>query len=235
MMEQISALIALGMIVIFGFLVYRMVISSNREKEHKAQKAYLLGFSADEPSQDLLDWIFSVYPEQENTTRYVIKNVYRKVMLNGEMVIFDLIDTGGDEDSYLENQAVAVISPELDLPKFVLHPQVDMPGWASQMANRLMRKVVGRYGELVEFPESPDFQKKYLLTSDEPERIRSFFQPQLLNQLAQTSLLGIRARGNVFTLSSLDPTQNSANEQAIIQRIDQAMQVFLILRQGAND
>lgn len=233
-MEQIAALVVLGMIVIFGFLVYRMVIASRKEIERKAQKISSLGFSAVEPGQDLLDRILSVYPEREKTPRYVVKNVYRKVMLDGEMVVFDLIDTGGDEDSYLENQAVAVISPELDLPQFALHPQVDMPGWASQMANRLMREVVGRYGELVEFPESPDFQKKYLLTSVEPERIRSFFQPQLLNQLAQTGLLGIRARGNVFTLSSFDPAQNSANEQAMAQRMDQAMHVFMILRQGTH-
>ena len=52
--------------------------------------------------------------------------------------------------------------------------------------------------------------------------------------MAQTRLLNVYARGNLFILSSLDPSLKSLDQGMIADRIDKAVLVFHILQQGVR-
>ena len=231
-MDQLKLLTVLCVLVFFGFIVYLMISHEKKELAKKVQIALALGFSKVEPDQALLDQITRAYPHPKTNVRYELKNVFRKIIADGEVVIFDLNNTASEEDGQVENQAVAIISPRLNLPHFVIHPLADTEGWATNLANRVMRMAVARSGVLVEFPESADFHKKYLLTSLDPSAAQHFFEPQMLHHLAQTHLLNINANENIFTLTSIDPTRKSFDQQSMADRINQAMQIFQILQQG---
>jgi hypothetical protein len=229
-MDRLSVLVLVAILLLFGLIVYWMVLSARKEVARKPHMAAALGFApaaAADPA--LLDQILSVSPRRDHAGRFELRNVYRKPFVDGELVIFDLVNTGGEEENQVENQTVAVISPELDMPHVMIFPQADTEGWATGLANRVMRAVVARSGDLLEFPGSPEFGSRYLLASDEPGAARQFFTPDVLRELAQTRYLTISAARGVFTLSSFDLSRKAFDQQSMSARVDQALRVFRIL------
>jgi hypothetical protein len=230
-MNYVPVLVVVGILLLFSLVVYSMILSARKDVAKKAEIALSLGFSAWNPDHNLLEQMVSVQPPDRWNDRYELKNVFRKSVPEGLMFLFDLINISGDEGGQTETQLVAVISPELNLPHFALFPQADVQGWAAGVANRVMKMAIGHSAALLEFSENPDFQKKYLLATWESETARRFFDPQVLAGMAQTRLLNVYARGNLFILSSLDPSLKSLDQRMIADRIDKAVQVFHILQQ----
>ncbi len=230
-MNPSPILIVAAILLLFILVVYFMITSARKEKAAKAQLAFALGFSSCAPDPALLEQILSLYPNRQ-LSQCRFDNLFRKPFPDGDIYLFDLTDTSGNDSTQVEDQAVAVLSPHLDLPPLMIYPLADIQGWAANLANRVMRFVAGKIGSPVEFPEVPEFQKKYLLSSWDPESARQFFEPQMLRQLAQTSLLSIEARGNLFILSSLDPAHRKLDQQVLSSRVNQALEIYTILQQG---
>lgn len=230
-MNPLPILIVSAILLLFVLVVYGMITSARKETAAKAQMAAMLGFSPCSPDPALLAQFLSLYPNRQ-LAHSEFKNVFRKVFPDGEIYLFDLTDTSGSESTRVENQAVAVLSPRLDLPPFMIYPLAGVQGWAAGLANRVMRFVAGKIGTPVEFPEVPEFQSRYLLSSWDPVSARQFFEPQMIRQLAQTSLLSIDGSGSLFILASFDPTMRKLDQQSLSNRVNQALEVFSILQQG---
>jgi hypothetical protein len=145
-----------------------------------------------------------------------------------DMVLFDLVDTSGDDTSTTEKQAVAVISHHLHLPPFVIFPKLSTEGGLTDLANRVIGYVVAKFGQPVEFPEVPEFDQRYFVSSPDPEGTRQFLDESRLRRLAKTGLAGINACGDIFTLSRIDLAARTIRRETVGERVNQALDVFAI-------
>jgi len=227
-MENLAPFLALGVIVLFGILVIFLIRLEKAEKQRKSQLALNLGFEPIEPDQALTDRISYLYQYRLGKSRYDLRNVSLKRIPDGEMYLFDLVNTAGEEDNITEDQAIAIISRYLNLPEFTIFPQVDIDGAGGKFANSLLRWMVSKVGDPVGFPDHPKFQKRYLVSSADEQGTRQFLDDRRLHLLAQVRLLGIHASGDLFVLSKLDPVSQPRTREAISERVTQAMDVYQI-------
>jgi hypothetical protein len=193
-----------------------------------------LGFTPIDPDPELVRKITRLYSDIRATgpngagESYELQNVFGKRMLDGELYLFDLVNTSGEDDSYTEVQAVAVVSPHLALPAFMLTPRSDMEGVVSMLGNQLLAWVISKFGNPVEFPESPQFERRYLVSSPDPGGVRRFLDEERLHRLAKTRLMGVHAGGDLFTVARIDLSARSLTQEMISERVSQAMDVFSI-------
>jgi hypothetical protein len=164
--------------------------------------------------------------EDREGLEYELKNVFSKRMSDGEMFIFDLIDTAGDDNTCTEKQAVAIVSPHLKLPTFIIMPKAGADGAGSRVANKVLGWMMANFGSPVEFPQSPEFGRRHLVSSPDPDAARLFFDGNKLRRLAECRYIGVHAGGDVFTISRLDMVTKPVTTQSLAERVDQARGVF---------
>jgi len=157
-MDVLAVLVALGVIAVFGAAMFFVVRSGRKEAERRRQMAQGLGFTPIDPHPDLVARIGALYPQRGKAERrYELRHVSRRATSDGEMYIFDLVGGAGEDDSWVETQAVAVASSRLNLPEFHLCTKPEMDGWVSRLADSVIDWAVTRRGTRIEFPEHPQF------------------------------------------------------------------------------
>jgi hypothetical protein len=229
-MDNPSLFIFLGFLLIFVAVVYLLIVSNRRNRDKKRQIAQSLGFTPIEPDAVLTMCISQLYQRGETTQTHELRNVLRKVLPDGEMILFDLVETSGNDDSYPEQQAVAVISHYLNLPPFMIFPKADTDGVVTNLANKVLEWFISKVGTPLEFPEVPEFQERYLLTSSDEASTRRFLNESILRRLAQTRLLVIHAGGDVFSLSHFDTSGNTFSHEKLSETVKQAMDIYMIFQ-----
>ncbi len=220
-------LIVLGIIFIFGLLVYFAVQYGKKRAEQRRQIVQSLGFTPVENSASLADRINEFYSWDKSSSRTTLSDVFRKTIPDGEIYLFDL------EDSDSEKQVLAVLSPDLSLPKFRIFPRIDMDSAAGKLVNKALTWVISKIETPIEFSGVPEFHKQYMVSSSDPDSARRFLDANLLRQFAGMQQCVIQAGGNMFIYSSYQ-TQTPLTHAALSQRIDQAMSVFRILRSAGE-
>ncbi len=228
MSPALTLLLVLGILAIFGVVIYLMINSSRKSSEKKRQISHSLGFSPVEADGELMVRISDLYRQGDDKRTFELRDVSLKRMPDGELVLFDLVETSGEDDSYPEQQAVAVISKYLDLPEFLIFPKAGTEGSAADLANRLLGWVLSKFDTPVEFPEAPGFQRRYIVTSPEPDNTRRFLNLTVLRRLAQTQYLTIHAHGNLFILNNIDRAGKPPIYEAVSERVKQAMDVYVV-------
>jgi len=222
-MDAVAVFVALGVVFVFGAVLLLVLRSGRREAERRRQIAQELGFTLVESAADLTARIGAVYPPRGKAERrYELRHVFRRAMSDGEMYIFDLVDVAGEDDSWVETQAVAVVSSRLNLPEFHLYAKPDMDGWASRLAESVIDWAVTRHGARVQFPEHPEFDSRHVVTSTEPEAARRFFEEAVIGRLPHTGPYSVHGRGHMFTFGELATKSGSVNPETLRQRIEQA-------------
>jgi hypothetical protein len=229
-MDVNSILIAFGVLAFFAFILYLGIRSGRADSDNKRQLAQMLGFTIIEPDEGLNEKISNLYQHKSQNKKYQFRHVSCKMLPDGEMLLFDLIETSGEDDSITEQQAVAIISPQLELPGFMLHPKVDAEKYfIGGLANKMIRWATTFVGEPVDFPEFPEFQNKYIVSSLDPEPVRRYFDSSLAQALARTSMYRVYACGDTFTFSQLSTQVKAPNRESLSQRINQALDVYRLL------
>lgn len=227
-MENLVPFLVLGIILLFGILVFFMIRAEKAEKGRKLQIARDLGFFSVEPDPSLTDRISQLYQHQLGESAFELRNVSRKQIPDGEMYLFDLVNTAGEEDSVTEDQAIAIASQYLNMPEFTIFPKVDIEGFGGKFANSLLQWVVAKVGDPLDFPDHVEFQKRYLVSSADEQGTRQFLDARKLQLLAQVRLLGIHARGDMFILSKFDQVSQTRTRETIGERVSQAMDLYQI-------
>ena len=227
-METLAPLLTLGIIILFGILVVFLIRMEKAEKSRKSQQALNIGFTPIEPDQSLLVRISQLYQTKKGITSFELRNVSHKGIPDGEMYLFDLVNTSGEEDSVVEEQAVAVFSQYLDLPEFTIFPQLDIKGTGGRIVKSLLSWVVSKAGDPVDFSDHPRFQQRYLVSSGDSQETRNFLDDRKLHLLAKVRLLCIHAGGDIFVLSTFDQAVNPRNNESISKRISKALDVYQI-------
>jgi len=227
-MDISSLLIVLIFVLAFGLIAYFSYQSNRNQTQAKQQLAQSLGFAPFTPDSALTAKITRLYYRPGAQNRYELRSVYRKVMPDADVFLFDLLDKSSDEDSWTENQAVAICSPELHLPHFRLYPKVDNKNLLGGLANKIMAWGLSRVSEAVEFPSDLSFNARYLVHSDQPDQAYQFLSGRLASYFAQTQMFTLYAWGDVFTFSIMDLTYRSTNnnEEGISRRVKQALEIY---------
>lgn len=228
-MEDLLPLLVLIIIIFFGVLVFFLIRAEKAEKSRKSQLAQGLGFEPVEPDKILVERIGQLYENKwGDKHHFELRNVFRKQIPDGEMYLFDLVNTGGDEESYTEDQAIAVLSRYLKMPEFIIIPQVNLEGFGGKFANSLLQWVVSKAGNPVDFQDHPKFQQRYLVSSHDEQGTRQFLDDRRLHLLAQARSLGIHASGDLFVLSKVDQVSQPRSDKSVSERVSQAMDVYQI-------
>ncbi len=226
--------IVLGVLGVVGAIVALMVRSERKDRRTKLQIGRALGLVPVEPDPEFVRRLTQLYRglragEGGNAMdEYEFRNVSVGKLPDGEVFLFDLIDASGGESSRTENQAVAIVSPHLNLPPFAIFPKADIEGTLPNLANKVLGWVVSKCGDPVEFPQVPEFGQRYLVSSRDPEAVRRFLDDGRLRRLADTRLLSIQAGGDIFTLSRVDTFAESATEETMRERVEQARTLLSI-------
>ncbi|MGD2148029.1 MAG: hypothetical protein PVH41_15140 [Anaerolineae bacterium] len=222
-MDIMAVLAALGVVAVF-VVVLIILRSGRREAEQRRQMAQELGFTPIEPYPELTARIAALYPQRGRAEpRYGLRHVSRRATTDGEMYIFDLVDVAGEDDSWVETQGVAVVSSRVNLPRFLLYTKPDMDGWVSRLADSVIDWAVTRQGTRVEFPEHPQFESRYVVTSKESEAVRRFFEGAIVGRLPETGLYSVHGGGPTFAFGELATKSGSVTVRALGRRIDRAM------------
>jgi len=229
-MDGIGLVLILGVLALFGLAIVWMIRSDRASQGARLRVSQSLGFSPFAPEPDLLSKIAELHrrPGGPGADGYRLENVARKRMADGDVILFDLIDTSGDDVNVAEAQAVAFTSQTLALPAFAIFPKVEVPGPMGALANQAMSWLVARFGDPVDFPQVPEFGERYFVSSRDSEGTRHFLDESRLRRLASTRLLAIRAGGDLFTVSRIDRAATPQNPEALGKRLQDAQFVFTV-------
>jgi hypothetical protein len=162
-----------------------------------------------------------------------LQNVATRRLMYCDVYIFDLLDTAGADATVIERQAVAVISPHLRLPTFLMFPRAEVDGPLARLGNENLGRLTDRFGPLVEFAHPDEFTARYLVRSPDPDATRQFLDARRLRQLARSRLLIVRAAGDAFVLSRIELPIRSPAGETLQQRVDLAIDVYSVLRAGS--
>jgi len=231
-MDFISLLVLLGFLVLFGVMIYVVIYSSRKNAENMRQAAQPVGFAPFQPDALLTEKISSLYRRPGAASRHELRNLSRKRLPDGEMYLFDLVDTSGEDNSWLENQAVAIISPALNLPPFSFFPKSDQKYALSGLANQVIEWGLAKMGSPVALPEFPAFTARYVVNSAEPETTRRFIDEPIARYFSHTQMYSIHASGDVFTFSEMDPRLDLRNPENLSRRVNHALEIFHLFQKG---
>lgn len=227
-MEVLAPFFVVLIILVFGLVIYLLVRHQEAAKTRKSLIARELGFTPYQPDEAFFNQIIQLYERKWGKTSFELNNVFHKRIPDGDLYLFDLINTAGEEENLIEEQAIAVVSRYLDLPKFTLFPQIGDEGVGVNFTNKLLRWVVSKAGDPVDFTGHPDFQERYLVSSPHEIQTRQFLDDRKLHLLAQLRMTGVHAGGSMFVVSRFFQESQSINRDQISKRITNAMDIFQV-------
>lgn len=231
-MEILDTLVPLLILLVFAGMVWFAVTSSRRAKEAKAQMTQMLGLApVPEPDSMLVEQIAALYRTPWEQSKDELLNVSRRILPDGELFLFDLVNTGGDSDSIIQSQGVAIRSDTLKLPPFQLYPKVDTTKYAlGSLANKIVEWGVSRVGTPVHFPEFPAFQARYAVTSTDPEAARRFFDEEKARYFASTENYSLHAGGSLFAFAEIEPGFKTNDPAQMTRRINRALEIYRLFQ-----
>ena len=172
------ALLALGILLIFGIIVVLMIRTSQREKLDQENQLRQLGFT---PLQtvplELKRRLGDLYdPTGEREIQ--VWQVYQRREMDQDLYVFDAVDTRGD-DSEIGTEMFGVISSQLVLPRFSLItlPSFDRDSLMGRLMDKVLDKVMsfaeGRLQlEKVELPDRPGQDDRMVVFGQDPDAVR---------------------------------------------------------------
>ncbi len=96
------------------------------------------------------------------------------------------------------------------------------------MGNQVIGWAMSKRGDLVEFPQSPEFSQRYLVSSPDPASTRQFLDDGRLQGLAKTRLMQTQAGGEIFTLSRVDRFAQAITRETMAEQVNRAMEWFAL-------
>ncbi len=230
-----TVIVALLIALVFAVMVIGSIIITRKETAKKTQLAQALGMTpVAQPDAALAEQIFALHRPTWGTATYKLRNVSRRPLADGELFLFDLVDTSGDGDSTTAHQAVAIRSATLHLPPFAFYPKVDTQQYAlGGLANKIVEWAVARAGKPVSLPEYPAFAARYTVTSDDPPAARRFFNERMANYFATTQFYTLHAAGDLFVFADIEPGFKTSDQSRMARRIDRALAMYQLFRQAA--
>ena len=185
-MERIQFAIVMGggVIVLVGFLIWLFLhLEKKRTKALRAIAAEIgLQFSATQHED--LSASMQKFPLFNKGRGRKIRNVMSTETDTARLTIFDYqYTTGGGDNSRIYRQTVVALESEaLRLPTFSLRPE------------RFFHKIGAAIGmQDIDFEEHADFSDNFVLTGDDQQLVRQFFDNGLLNEFAKRKGISVES------------------------------------------
>jgi hypothetical protein len=231
-MADAKYLLALFIVAIAASLVLLIIRHDRRERLKKSGLAVQLGFTPyDKNNSELEGQIVALHTA---TSRQRLELDHTFIRLEGEVkyLLFDLIDTT-DDVSILQEGGLAVISSQLDLPRFSIFPKIIEGGRLSDWGNRFLQALIERRGGLVEMNDNPRFDERYFLIAPDPVPVLVFLDTYRLSHLSSQSYQSIEAGGRIFTYARF-PFEHAGRdtEQHLREGLAQARNLYQIFQTG---
>jgi hypothetical protein len=200
-------LLAIGVILIFGGIVFLMIRASRQALQKKNQQTQRLGFSVlEEAPSNLEIRVEELYKSTPNQT-ISVKNVYHQKDFQGDIYLFDVVDTHG-EDSDLGSEVFGVISQDLALPRFSMTtvPDFNRDSLLGGLMEKLLDKVMAlaeKYQGLqrVELPGRPEYEDNFIIFGRDPIAVQNLFSRISLSSFRKGSLpIQIGGSGDFLTV-----------------------------------
>jgi len=196
-----------------------------RKTQHDS--AGSLGLSPVGDSSNFGEKIFRLYT-QDRQKDLRLKHVFSKPLEGGELFLFDLVDKTYDDATVIETRAIAIVSPSLRLPHFVLAPKKTGSGLGNSLSNSLSAWNIANQGALVTVADFPEFNDRFLLASaGDPAITSRFFNASLIRYFLNSPPAQIHAGDTVFVVSL---PGSPSDQNAIHARIKRAEEIFLQLQ-----
>jgi hypothetical protein len=225
----------LAILVLVGLVVFWVVRSALRQKAERERRMLALGFDKVQTPPDWLAGHLIDLAQKRDAQDLKVRNVYARRQADAQFYVFDLTDYAGEGSSDLYDQAVAVVSPQLDLPRFTLTFKIAQEGKAADLANLFLAKMAARDGLQIRFDAHPEFQRRYLVIGDDEIAVRSFFTDERLHWLSQTEYWRIEAQGDLFIFDEIKiDLARKRSEVRVEDRLDDAQRVFDVFRIGGT-
>jgi hypothetical protein len=225
---MVNLLIVMGIVGFFILIVAWMIIGARQQQAYHAGLVQSLGFTPiEEPDPSLLVQITSVHP-RFGTPNYKLKNVARRSFPYGALYLYDLLDTGGESTSTVENFAIAIVASGTDLPRFITYPRLEVGGKLAGWANQLIESLIESQGFIeLDLEGYPDFEQKYFLFGEDEAAIKALFGAPLVGMLVREANINISANGDIISISRTDfKNRSKPDESAIRALVDLSIAIY---------
>lgn len=210
-------LLALGILFIFGTIVFLLVRTSRIQKADQDNQLHQLGFQVLESAPPELERRVEELYRSGGEREVTLWRVYHRRELDQDLYLFDAADTHGDS-SELGSEIFGIISSQLALPRFslVTLPDFDRASLIGGLMDKLLDKVMSyaeRYLQLqrIEFPDRPEMDDKVVLFGQDPAAVREMLDRAGFNSF-RTGDLPVQIAGSGDFLTVDFSTANSLNQ-----------------------
>jgi hypothetical protein len=157
-----------------------------------------LGFTrVQDPSPEFQARIEALY-RSPSRRRFKFRNVYKRSFPDGELYLFDLSETSGDDSTILAHMGLAVVSDQLALPWFSMQPKLKLGQKLSALATRLVDAGLSGHGQRIDFSNQPAFDDRYWVFSSEQDAVLAFLDNRLLRAFVASPGYNLVAGGDTF-------------------------------------
>ena len=221
------------MIGVVGLLIW----NGRKQTARKADRARALGFSPVEfPDPRLAARVERIYQIRQNV-EIELHNVYEHTTGDARIFMIDILDTGGEDSSWLGQEMIAIISPYLELPRFFLMSKVQMNGMFVDTMNEALHKLAdylaSRQGLTpITFQNHPELEERFMIYADDEREIHRFFNDYRLDQLARLEAkYEIDALGDTMIMKNCYPEREDDPDYILRETYRTAFDLFRLFQE----
>lgn len=227
-----TELLALGLVLIFGLILFFAIRTSRRQQLEQENQLQGLGFTAlESPPPELERRVEEIY-QTKGEREIQLWRVYHRRELNQDLYVFDAADTSGDS-SELGSEIFGMISNQLALPRFslVTLPDFDRNSLIGGLMDKLLDKVMSfaeGYLQLerIEFPDRPELDDEIILFGRDSIAVREMIDRVGIYALRSTKQsLQIAGSGDFITVDFSTPSSPDQPTQDLASRYQTFVQI----------
>ena len=220
-----AELLPIGVILVYGLIVYFAIRTSRRQLHETDHQLQQLGFHLLESSPPELERRVEHLYQTKVEREIEIWRVYHRRELDQDLYVFDAVDTRGDS-SEVGSGVFGLISPTLALPRFSL---VTLPGFNPEsliggLMDKLLDKVMA-YAEgylqleRIDLSDRPDLDDQVVLFGQNPMAVREMLdRVGLYSLIKDTGSVQIAGSGDFITVDFSMPSNPNQPEDDLVVR-----------------
>ena len=220
----------IAVLVLFIVLVvFAAIMNERRKQQERRQSLLLLGFQAIEPEADLAERLIALHrtsPEQH----YHLSDVYGLQEHDHQIYTYELSQSGGTDASPSVGSHMAVFSPNLHLPRFILIPRLGGAGSLGNMLSGLLERA--KPGNLTHIVmDDPLFERNYQVFGEQEEAVKALFTPRRMGWLGSAQDYMVMGEGNAFLFTRFNLNELRSGKIDEAEMLQGARAVFKVLEE----
>jgi hypothetical protein len=218
--NQVGATVTIIVVVVVILLILRGTISARRKRVARHEFLINRGYTPVDPSPpELIQGLEKMYLKA-NVHSIQVHDAFSRPIPNGMVDLFDLMDTGGSESDWIGKDILAVISPDLQLPRIMIQPLPDVlpQGKGAGLVSEVVESAIDWGASLsgyqrVRFPNHPNFDDRRIVIARDQAEASDFLSDIRVAQLSGlTRPYHIETNQDMFTIHEEERLQQRRGE-----------------------